>query len=168
MKPIILFIVAVSLSACHSTPLTTQDQLKSEFSAPADKTLVVLYRPWSFVGSGDKHHIYINGQHIIRLKNGRYATAIVEPGPMIMRSFESRDHREVKKAIAARGGEDPDKVVHETLEEIQPRWNFRSTYDLKAGTVLYVHWSSCCVTGPFKTVDEQEALADIVYLKRGH
>ena len=176
MKPIISVILALFLSACSTTPSSTQDQLKSGFFAPADKALVVIFRPKTFVSGGYKPHFYINGQHIIRSKSGRYTTAIVEPGSAIFSILSPREYRRYPEPILAKIGlsaGDAPEEVRPQLEADLRAWAdvmLRAeelTINVKAGIVYYVDWGPGRDHGQtFALVKAQDALAEIAHLKR--
>ncbi len=181
--PSIFFLIALLLSACSTTPTTTQ-----EYSAPADKALVVFFRPKTFVSGGYKPHIYINGKYFIRSVNGRYATAIVEPGWVVFSILSPGDQRLYSAGAAAAAtlmqqastsggdvciGHFRSRMCASTAADMNKELadmilrNRRLTIDANARAVIYVDWGPGRPAGrPMNLVEEQSALAAIVSLKR--
>ena len=88
---LLLFVVAVSFA---QAPMQTgQPVNKSEVSASKDATAtLVIYRPKRFYGSGLTPSVFIDGEEVARMDNGRYVVVTAKPGTLKIDHFDGRPH----------------------------------------------------------------------------
>ncbi len=89
-----------------STPVPVQQTSPEQKAADArpavEQTLLVFYRPKRFIGSGLTPSIYLNGEQLARLDNGRYFSIYVKPGKY---KIESSMKKHAPVDLEVRSGE---------------------------------------------------------------
>lgn len=81
-------VVVAQVAARRPSEATPQDiparldasETASQPASSADDCLIVFFRPQRFVGSALKPPVYVDGQQIARLENGRYFSLRMSPG----------------------------------------------------------------------------------------
>jgi Protein of unknown function (DUF2846) len=89
---LILLVFVVAVSFAQAPMQTAQTVTKSEVSASKDATAtLVIYRPKRFYGSGLTPSVYIDGEEVARMDNGRYFVVTVKPGTLKITSSMKHD-----------------------------------------------------------------------------
>jgi hypothetical protein len=93
MKFVALVLVALaSITICQTELIAAQSADKPAMAATADATAtLVIYRPKRFYGSGLTPSVYINGEEIARMDNGRYFVVTVKPSTLKITSSMKHD-----------------------------------------------------------------------------
>lgn len=77
-----VLLVLMMLTGCASAPQVTEEipwqQVKAQI--PADNSLLYVVRPSSYVGSGQRYKIAINGNHVADIETGKYFSQLVPSG----------------------------------------------------------------------------------------
>ena len=94
MKVVALVLAVFSLVAICQTDLVAASPAdeKPAVAAPKDATAtLVIYRPKRFYGSGLTPSVYIDGEEVARMDNGRYFVVTAKPGTLKITSSMKHD-----------------------------------------------------------------------------
>lgn len=98
MKHFFLFLlvmaIAVPLFAQTSEPVPATQPAAS--ADTPQSSAIVFYRPKRFVGSGLTPSVYVNGEQVARLDNGRFFVLHLEPGKYKLSSSMKHDPLEIE------------------------------------------------------------------------
>ncbi len=92
---VLLFVFAVG-AVCQTPAPASGTAAKPEAKAAAQTATLVFYRPKRFYGSGLTPSIYVNGDEIARMDNGRFFVMAVKPGTIRIASSMKQDPLEVE------------------------------------------------------------------------
>lgn len=93
---------ASSPSASASSPAPSASSTSAQPTAPEQKATLVIFREKHFEGSALKPSIYVDGQEIVRLKNGSYYIFQTTPGK---HELASSAKHEASLELDVKGGE---------------------------------------------------------------
>lgn len=89
---LVLLVIFAVVSFAQAPEPTGQTAAEAEASAGKDATAtLVFYRPKRFYGSGLTPSVYINGEEVARMDNGRYFVLTVKPGTIKLSSSMKHD-----------------------------------------------------------------------------
>jgi hypothetical protein len=100
MKRIACFLLLLAFAAgvvCEAATAPGDSASKTEMKAAAEATAtLVFYRPKRFYGSGLTPSVYVNGEQVARLDNGRFFVLSVKPGTLKIASSMKHDPLEIQ------------------------------------------------------------------------